>query len=129
MREAVYTGIDRAFHETEIDMFLRDATKECLIAMSERGDALGMVEVSLRNVVDGCLTSPVGYIEGIYVDPEHRGRGLGRALLHHAEEWCRSIGCKELATDAELDNRAAQKFHETMGFEETYRIVEYRKNL
>lgn len=88
-----------------------------------------MIEVSLRNVVDGCPTSPVGYVEGIYIDPEHRGSGLARQLLEQAEDWCRSKGCTEIATDAELDNQDAQRFHERMGFEETYRIVEYRKKL
>lgn len=88
-----------------------------------------MVEVSLRNVVDGCRTSPVGYVEGIVVVPSHRGRGVGRALLARAEEWCRSNGCSEIATDAEIDNELAQHFHESMGFRETYRVVEYRKDL
>jgi aminoglycoside 6'-N-acetyltransferase I len=88
-----------------------------------------MIEVSLRNVVDGCLTSPVGYIEGVYIDPTQRGAGLSRRLLQYAEEWCRSMGCTEIATDAEFENEEAQRFHEHMGFEETYRIVEYRKKL
>jgi aminoglycoside 6'-N-acetyltransferase I len=129
LRNAVYTGIDRAFHEQEMALYLRDDTKECFLAVGENGDACGMIEVSLRNVVDGCLTSPVGYVEGIYVDPEHRGSGLARQLLEQAEGWCRSKGCTEIATDAELDNQDAQRFHERMGFEETYRIVEYRKKL
>ncbi len=129
LRNAVYSGIDPAFHEQEIDQFLRDDTKECFLAVGANGDACGMVEVSLRNVVDGCLSSPVGYVEGIYVDPEHRRSGLARRLLEHAEAWCQSKGCTEIATDAELDNRDAQQFHERMGFEETYRIVEYRKPL
>lgn len=50
-------------------LYLRDDTKGCFLAVGENGDAWGIVEVSLRNVVDGCLTSPVGYVEGIYVDP------------------------------------------------------------
>ncbi|MCA9024379.1 MAG: GNAT family N-acetyltransferase [Planctomycetaceae bacterium] len=129
LRNAVYTGIGRTFHEQEMVLYLRDDTKECFLAISENGDACGMIEVSLRNVVDGCLTSPVGYVEGIYVDPEYRGSSLARRLLERAESWCRSKGCSEVATDAELDNQDAQRFHERMGFEETYRIVEYRKEL
>lgn len=110
-------------------MFLEDDTKECFLGVTESGDVRGLVEVSLRTVVDGCLTSPVGYIEGIYVDPESRGCGMSRRLLERAEAWCRRRGCTEIGTDAELDNEAAQRFHEHMGFEETYRIVEYRKPL
>ncbi len=128
LRNAVYTGIDRAFHEREMALYLRDDTKECFLAVGENGDACGLIEVSLRNVVDG-LSSPVGYVEGIYVDPDHRGSGLARQLLEQAESWRRSKECTEIATDAELDNQDAQRFHERMGFKETYRIVEYRKKL
>lgn len=129
LREAVYTGIDQTFHEQEMELFLNDETKECFLAIADSGKTCGMVEVSLRNVVDGCLTSPVGYIEGIFVDADHRGKGVARNLLEQAESWCRSKGCTEIATDAELDNTAAQQFHARMGFEETYRIVEFRKSL
>ncbi len=71
-------------------LFLGGDTKECFLAMTEAGDVCGMVEVSLRNIVDGCLTSPVAYIESIYVDPEFRGTGIARQLLVRAEHWCRS---------------------------------------
>lgn len=129
LREAVYMGVDRSFHEQEMSLFLADQSKECFLAVAGSGEPSGMIEVSLRNVVDGCLTSPVGYIEGIYVDPDLRGTGVARQLLEMAQDWCRSQGCTEIATDAELDNASAQQFHERMGFEETYRIVEYRKRL
>ncbi len=129
LREAVYTDIDRKFHEQEMELYVSDDSKECFLVVTESGDACGMIEVSLRNVVDGCLTSPVGYVEGIFVESSHRGSGLSRQLLHQAEDWCRSKGCSEIATDAELDNVEAQRFHQHMGFEETYRIVEYRKSM
>ncbi len=54
---------------------------------------------------------------------------LSRRLMTRAEDWCRSKGCKELATDAELENQQAQRFHRHMGFQETYRIVEFKKEL
>ena len=70
LREDLYRGINRSFHEQEMELYLADATKECFLAIDGGGMACGLVEVSLRNVVDGCLSSPVGYIEGIVVDPE-----------------------------------------------------------
>jgi aminoglycoside 6'-N-acetyltransferase I len=129
LREDVYTGIDRAFHQQEMALYLHDDGKQCLLAITDDGVACGMIEVSLRNIVDGCLTSPVGYIEGICVAPEYRGKGISQLLLQSAEDWCRSRGCQQIATDAELENEQAQRFHLHMGFEETYRIVEYRKTL
>jgi aminoglycoside 6'-N-acetyltransferase I len=129
LREDVYTGIDRAFHQQEMELYLRDDSKTCLLAFIENDVPCGMIEVSLRNIVDGCPTSPAGYIEGICVAVEYRGKGISKLLLQSAEDWCRAQECQEIATDAELDNVAAQRFHEHMGFEETYRIVEYRKTL
>ena len=129
LREAVYSGIDGEFHDQEMELFLGDDTKECFLAITDAGDTCGMVEVSLRNIVDGCLTSPVGYIEGVYVDPKFRGIGIARQLLEKAEDWCRSQGCREMGTDAELHNTDAQCFHQKMGFKETFRIVGYRKDL
>lgn len=129
LRTAVYTGIGDEFHEKEMQKFLTDASKRCFVAEIDCGSVCGMIEVSLRNIVDGCLSSPVGYVEGIYVAPLQRGVGLSKRLLQNAEEWCRSMGCTEMATDAEIANEEAQRYHEHMGFEETYRIVEYRKKL
>lgn len=129
LRQAVYTGLDDSFHLEEVELYHADKEKQCLLAFNESGEVAGMIELSLRNVVDGCLTSPVGYVEGIYVCPAFRGRGLASQLLLRGEAWCLEKGCQEIATDAELDNEEAQAFHRRMGFEETYRVVEFRKNL
>ena len=88
-----------------------------------------MLELALRNIVDGCLSSPVGYLEGIVVNPEFRGRGISRLLLQEAENWFRLKGCTEMATDSDLANTSAQEFHRQMGFEETFRIVQFRRPL
>lgn len=129
LREAVYSELPRDFHLREMEIYFQDNSKACLLACDERGQACGMIELALRNIVDGCLTSPVGFVEGIVVDHDRRGQGLGRWLLEHGEQWFRARGCREIATDAELDHEASQRFHLHMGFQETYRIVEYRKDL
>lgn len=129
LRQAIYTSVDQEFHRQEMQLFFDDATKECFLALVQPSKACAMLEVSLRNTVDGCLTSPVGYIEGIYVEPDHRGAGLARRLIQLAEAWFRQQGCREMATDSELEDTAAQRFHEHNGFQETFRIVEYRKDL
>ncbi len=128
MRNAVYKGLDDTFHHKEIAVILDDTDRECFFYAVD-DVILGFVEVTLRNIVDGCLSSPVGYVEGIYIRPTWRGRGAAGMLLDAATAWCREKGCSEMATDAELDNIDAQRFHAHMGFEETYRIVEYRKSL
>jgi aminoglycoside 6'-N-acetyltransferase I len=90
---------------------------------------LGFLEARLRDHAEGCTSSPVGYLEGWYVIPEARGRGIGRALAFAAEAWARTQGCTEMASDAVLDNVLSHTMHERIGYEETERIVCFRKSL
>ena len=128
LRKLVYTDCSDAFHHEDINLWLRDEGKECFIAEVD-GKVAGFLEASLRNVVDGCLTSPVGYMEGICVFPEFRAQGLSKALIAAAEEWMRGKGCSEMGSDSELENESAIRFHKANGFEETYRVVQFKKKL
>lgn len=90
----------------------------------------GFLEVDLRSHADGCDPSrPVGYIEGWYVAENHRKKGVGRKLLIAAEEWARSHGCVEVASDTWIDNEVSQRVHEALGYEVVDRCVHYRKTL
>ena len=94
------------------------------------GRLIGFAEVSLRSHADGCDPSyPCGYLEGWYVEPEHRRRGVGRALVTAAEAWCREQGCGEMASDTWLDSMASQLAHSALGFEVVDRCVHYRKTI
>ncbi len=99
-----------------------------LIAWS--GDRrVGMAEVSLRQFAEGCEASPVGYLEGWFVDKNCRGMGVGRALVEAGKAWARSQGCREFASDAEMDNLQSQAAHEALGFEAVCDIRCYRISL
>lgn len=101
----------------------------CLVATGRDGAVVGFAEVGLRDYAEDCSTSPVGYLEGIYVEPEARTSGVGRALVRAGEEWARSMGCTEMASDRAVDNESSGRFHEAIGFSETVRLVAYRKDL
>lgn len=89
--------------------------------------AVGFAEVRLRHdYVNGTETTPVGFLEGWYVQPDWQGRGLGRALLAAAKAWTRAKGCSELASDSRLEDVTAQAAHRACGFEETERVVYFR---
>jgi len=96
----------------------------------DRGEVVAFAEASLRrDYVNGCGTSPVAFLEGIYVHPQNRRRGVARALCAAVETWARERGCSELGSDALLDNAASHRFHGAAGFEETERVVYFRKEL
>ena len=91
---------------------------------------MGFAQCQLRHdYVEGTETSPVGYLEGIYVREGVRRQGVARKLLSACESWAKAQGCKEFASDCELDNTDSQRFHQAVGFEEANRIVAYVKKL
>jgi aminoglycoside 6'-N-acetyltransferase I len=127
MRRALFTNLDNKFHEQEMEWIVTSAEMRCWLLVDAEGTAAGFVECSLRNVVDGCIGGPVGYVEALYVRPEHRGHGHSRRMLTEAEQWFRATGCKQIATDTELDNEAAQEFFRRLGFRESWRIVQFQR--
>lgn len=81
------------------------------------------------SVAESCSTSPVGYLEGLWVEAKARRRGIGRRLVEAAAVWARGRSYREFASDAVLDNTGSQAFHERIGFAESERIVCFRLRL
>lgn len=130
MRAALWPDASAEDHEADAAASLGVATHAAFVAEGPSGEVVGFAEASLRrDYVNGCDTSPVAFLEGIYVVPAHQGSGVGRALLGAVETWGRTKGCSELASDASLDNHQSHAFHEALSFEETERVVYFRKVL
>ena len=91
---------------------------------------IGFAQCSLRyDYVEGTKTSPVGYLEGIFILEEFRRRGFARQLLKECEQWAKDKKCSEFASDCEFDNADSFKFHSAMGFEEANRIICFKKGI
>jgi aminoglycoside 6'-N-acetyltransferase I len=95
----------------------------------EEGVPLGFLEVAMRAFSDGCDSMPVPHVEGWYVEPFARRRHVGSALMQAAENWARERGFTELASDTEPWNDASLAAHARIGFQETERLVKFRKVL
>jgi aminoglycoside 6'-N-acetyltransferase I len=87
------------------------------------------VELSIRPYAEDCVTDRVAYLEGWYVEPGVRRTGIGRALVAAAEDWARTQGCSEFASDAIIDNDVSAAAHRALGFQETVQIRCFRKVL
>ena len=94
------------------------------------GQAIGFAQCQLRHdYVEGTGTSPVGYLEGTFIEENYRKQGYAKQLLAACENWAREQGCTEFASDCELDNIGSLKFHLSLGFEEANRVICFTKKL
>jgi aminoglycoside 6'-N-acetyltransferase I len=128
LRYLLWSDLSIDGHNLEIQSELAHPDKECLLAWQD-DQAVGFIELTLRSVVDGCLSTPVAYMEGWFVLEEFRAQNIGKKLVQSAEAWAQSRGCSEMGSDAEIDNQVSIASHKALGFEEVDRVVQFRKSL
>lgn len=132
MRQTLWPDEDSCLLAIQAHQWLADpeAGQHAWLAIGDDDVPVGFAEAALRrDYVNGCDTSPVAFLEGLYVVPEHRRHGIARALVAEVEAWARTRGVSEFASDALLDNTANHAFHRAIGFEETDRVVYFRRAL
>jgi aminoglycoside 6'-N-acetyltransferase I len=129
MRQGLWPEAPPDYLYLDLDDLLADQDTAVFLASDTDGRLLGFLEASLREVAEGCETSPVGYIEAWYVDPHVRGQRLGRELIQAAEHWARDKGCTEMASDTWLENEAGIQAHLRLGYHEMDRLVHFVKRL
>jgi aminoglycoside 6'-N-acetyltransferase I len=135
LKELAELGVLLWPHHTAAELaeeFSRTMAKEdaaFFLAFAD-GAAVGFAQCQLRHdYVEGTDSSPVGYLEGIFVKEGKRQQGIAKMLLSACEAWAGELGCREFASDCELDNAKSLRFHLGLGFEEANRIICFRKRL
>ena len=114
-------------HEFQILTGNPDAA--CFISFVEN-KPIGFAQCQLRrDYVEGTSSSPVGYLEGIFVLEEYRKSGFAKELLTYCETWAMGKNCTEFASDCEIDNDVSLQFHLSMDFEIANRIICFKKHL
>src|SRR5262249_39592215 len=138
MRTALWPDDGEAGHGDDVDTFFATGTFrwseallpwKVLVAERPAGGLCGFVEASIRPFAEDCTTRPVGYVEGWFVDPDVRRQGVGRKLVKAAEAWAAAHGCREMASDALLGDAVSHQAHKALGFEESGRLLHFRKRL
>lgn len=131
LRRALFPHHDEAFLRAEMARLVAQPDRHAqFLVIDEEGSPVGLAEVSLRaDPVPGTRSTPVAFLEAIYVAPPARRHGLARALVTHARAWGQVHGCAEFASDALLDNADGLALHRALGFEETTRIVCFRQGM
>ncbi len=113
----------------EFSAFLRNPEVAVFLVFEEE-TPIGFAQCQLRHdYVEGTSSSPVGYLEGIFVSEPHRRSGYAKLLLSACEVWARKQGCTEFASDCGLSNTQSLQFHLSVGFTEANRIICFTKTL
>lgn len=129
MRCALWDDATPEEHEAEMRAILSDPDSPVFVAVRPDGRLGGFLEGGLRKYAEGCETSPVGYIEGWYVDADLRRKGVGGALVRAMEAWARERGLRELASDTWIENETSIAAHKRLGYQEVERMVCFVKRL
>ena len=123
LRRCLWPHVSDQSHRAEMLSLIGSREAAVFIARID-GQADAFAEAKLRHdYVVGCASSPVGFLEGIYVAPARRKSGIARLLVDAVADWARNLGCRELASDTPIDNAASQAMHRAIGFTETERVV------
>lgn len=131
LRHQLWPELDVEGHRAEIRKALTEPDRlVAFLCLDAAGRAVALAEASIRSdYVNGCETSPVAFLEGIIVDPAVRRQGAAALLVAAVSDWARGRGLSELASDAELHNTVSHAMHAALGFEETERVVYFRRPL
>lgn len=119
------------FDELKIEMNEIISNSNSIVALFYDNDnAVGFAQCGLRfDYVEGTKSSPVGYLEGIYVDEAYRKQGIAKSILKYCEKWATQRGCTEFASDCEITNIDSFEFHMRLGFIESNRIICFNKKI
>jgi aminoglycoside 6'-N-acetyltransferase I len=138
LRAALWPHEDPTSNESEVARFFAEPASrggvlpEAVFVATDAhlpNELVGFAEVSRRAYAEGCESSPVGFLEGWYVVPGQRRRGIGRALVAAAEAWALALGCREFASDTLAENTLSTAAHRALGFEVVEVIRCFRKDL
>ena len=117
-------GLTEEFRE-----IIKDEETACFLKYIDNSP-IAFAQCQLRHdYVESTSSSPVGYLEGIFVTEGYRKKGYASELLTECEKWAKEKGCSEFASDCELDNTDSLRFHIATGFKEANRIICFNKKL
>ena len=130
MRFKVWDSLSIDEHLGDIKKLLEGGIKRTgYMAIINDKQPAGFAEVCIREYANGCTAQPVPFLEGIWITPKHRHSGIGRAFIEKITADLITQGFCELCSDAHIKNTKSHRAHENWGFDETDRVVYFRKSL
>ncbi len=110
--------------------FLADLARNsyAFLFVATAGDrTVGFISGELREGSPTFLPKTWASVDDVFVEPDHRDRGIGRALLMSVEEWARQKGANGVSLQVAAANERGRKFYRDLDFREisVYEVLEF----
>ncbi|MFD2043281.1 aminoglycoside 6'-N-acetyltransferase [Ornithinibacillus salinisoli] len=129
MAMALWPGHDFTELKEEFSDHINSDKSHVLLWLQEE-EPIAFIYLSIRtDYVEGAISSPTGYVEGIYVKPNYRRKGISNKLFNEGKKWMLEKGCKQVGSDIEYDNTVSYDFHTGIGFKESGRLITFIQDL
>jgi ribosomal protein S18 acetylase RimI-like enzyme len=109
-------GLTRPWNDPAADIALARRGPNSAVLTGRVGDAI-MATAMVGH--DGHR----GWVYYVAVDPDHRGKGHGRAIMNAAEDWLRRAGIAKLQLMVRRENAEAGAFYGSIGYREAQVLV------
>ena len=88
---------------------------------------VGFISGELRQGSPTFLPKTWASVDDVFVEPEYRNRGMGRALLQSVKAWAQERGADGISLQVAAANSRGRKFYEKLGFREisVYQVFEF----
>jgi GNAT superfamily N-acetyltransferase len=130
-----HTAHDRVYEtapgaEKTMRRFLADVANSgySFLFVAAAGDrTVGFISGELRQGSPTFLPRTWASVDDVFVEPEYRNRGMGRALLHSVRDWAQERGADGISLQVAAANARGRKFYEDLGFREisVYQVLEF----
>ncbi len=130
-----HTAHDRVYEtapgaEKTMRRFLVDVANSgySFLFVAAAGDrTVGFISGELRQGSPTFLPRTWASVDDVFVEPEYRNRGMGRALLQSVRDWAQERGADGISLQVAAANARGRKFYEDLGFREisVYQVLEF----
>lgn len=87
-------------------------------------ERIGFIHMSIREGhVEGASYTRTGYIEEMYILPEHSNLEIARQLYEQGIKWVKSKKCSEVGADVTWNNKINHELYLNLGFKETSKLI------
>jgi len=130
-----HTAHDRIYEtasgaEKTMRRFLADVANSgySFLFVAAAGDrTVGFISGELRQGSPTFLPRTWASVDDVFVEPDYRNRGMGRALLQSVSDWAQERGADGISLQVAAANARGRKFYEDLGFREisVYQVLEF----